>query len=110
MTSGGGLSLNKWPRHYRCYVCEDDGRQVPAAFRFFSGIMGGGWPACEAHEPDAATAALKPLGRPETPAGHEVRAYRVHVDDLGWPFIRSAYWSAKKLPATPSEREGGGGK
>lgn len=86
-----------WPKPYLCYLCAKDKQVTRAAVRIFSGIGGGGFPACQTHVGVAEVAAIKPLSAPATSVGYRVTGYSVVEDEYGMPQLGPAMWVVEKI-------------
>lgn len=85
---------DRWPRHYRCCYCKTLTR---ATIRVFSGVHGGGWPACDAHKVDAITDAMRSLlDGSKIADGYKVTAHQVVVDEGGWPMLGRRLFTVRR--------------
>jgi len=90
-----------WTSRWCCYVCARAGKRVASTVRIFSGIMGGGFAACDAHAKEAETAALAPLANPGgTIPGYTVTAHVVDTHEDGGPKLGRVLWTVRAKEAT----------
>ena len=87
-----------WNERWCCFVCARHGLARRAVIRVFSGIGGGGFPACSEHIPHAESAALAPLREGDVVDDYTVTACRVVTDEHDAPQLGEPIWHAKKGP------------
>lgn len=78
---------------YRCFIC-----RAHATIHVFSGVYGGGFPACDTHRLKAMDAALRAiLTTSSIPlvAGYTVRAFSIVYDEYGSAARGHLLWSAR---------------
>lgn len=82
-----------------CYVCRRLKVESPGevVIRIYSGIYGGGYPACRDHTITAETDALAPLKDKDIVDGYTVTAYSVHEG-----LTARRLWTATRMKSAPT--------